>query len=273
MFILLLLSETGSFPLRITYAYSLYPPYFCHPLLYLGLWTFSLLYLLSFLEGALSVDWIYVPSVDCSFALSVLKWFFYSFATMKLSLFLNVVFVIIMCLCMITVSCNSSYLMDLKSNPHYSVFPSNFLFGTASSSYQVLQNTFHLLSSEVFSLWFGFSILLEPDALLVIYASHACLFDLQFEGAYLSDGKGLSNWDIFSHEAGKTILLWKIIIFLLGSTINTITKLTLMIQLPGNILDGSNGDIAVDHYHRYLVMWLTYGIFSMQLLSIFLSWL
>ncbi|XP_031264936.1 beta-glucosidase 46-like isoform X2 [Pistacia vera] len=64
----------------------------------------------------------------------------------------------------------------LKS--HSSLFPSNFLFGTASSSYQ-------------------------------------------FEGAYLSEGKGLSNWDVFTHK-------------------------------PGNIIDGSNGDIAVDHYHRYL---------------------
>ncbi|XP_010267719.1 PREDICTED: beta-glucosidase 46 isoform X2 [Nelumbo nucifera] len=43
----------------------------------------------------------------------------------------------------------------------------------------------------------------------------------QFEGAFLSDGKGLNNWDVFSHK-------------------------------PGNIVDGSNGDIAVDHYHRYL---------------------
>ncbi|KAF3437656.1 hypothetical protein FNV43_RR20412 [Rhamnella rubrinervis] len=59
-----------------------------------------------------------------------------------------------------------------------SSFPSNFLFGTASSAYQ-------------------------------------------FEGAYLADGKGLSNWDVFSHK-------------------------------PGNILDGSNGDVAVDHYSRYL---------------------
>ncbi|KAG8635232.1 hypothetical protein MANES_16G010500v8 [Manihot esculenta] len=43
----------------------------------------------------------------------------------------------------------------------------------------------------------------------------------QFEGAYLSDGKGLNNWDTFTHK-------------------------------PGNILDGTNGDIAVDHYHKYL---------------------
>ncbi|KAK9031380.1 hypothetical protein V6N11_032763 [Hibiscus sabdariffa] len=60
-----------------------------------------------------------------------------------------------------------------------SVFPSDFLFGTASSAYQ-------------------------------------------YEGAYLSDGKGLNNWDVYSHK-------------------------------PGNkIIDGSTAEIAVDHYHRYL---------------------
>lgn len=57
-------------------------------------------------------------------------------------------------------------------------FPTNFLFGTASSSYQ-------------------------------------------YEGAYNSDGKGQSNWDNFTH-GGR-----------------------------GIVVDGSNGDIAVDHYHRY----------------------
>ncbi|KAK4258971.1 hypothetical protein QN277_005357 [Acacia crassicarpa] len=59
-----------------------------------------------------------------------------------------------------------------------SPLPTDFLFGTASSSYQ-------------------------------------------YEGAYLSDGKGLSNWDVFSHT-------------------------------PGKIIDATNGDVAVDHYHRYL---------------------
>uniref|UniRef100_A0A0D3FXX1 Beta-glucosidase n=1 Tax=Oryza barthii TaxID=65489 RepID=A0A0D3FXX1_9ORYZ len=39
-------------------------------------------------------------------------------------------------------------------------------------------------------------------------------------GAYLEGNKSLSNWDVFTH-------------------------------LPGNIKDGSNGDIADDHYHRY----------------------
>lgn len=25
-------------------------------------------------------------------------------------------------------------------------------------------------------------------------------------------------------------------------------------SIAGNIIDGSNGDVAVDHYHRYLVL-------------------
>ncbi|KAL5990492.1 hypothetical protein ACLOJK_011394 [Asimina triloba] len=58
-----------------------------------------------------------------------------------------------------------------------SQFPKDFLFGTATSSYQI-------------------------------------------EGAYLEDSKGLSNWDVFT-------------------------------RIPGKIVDGSNGDVADDHYHRY----------------------
>ncbi|KAK6932340.1 Glycoside hydrolase family 1 [Dillenia turbinata] len=72
----------------------------------------------------------------------------------------------------------SSDLLTGRHSSDPSLFPLNFLFGTASSSYQ-------------------------------------------YEGAYLSDGKGFSNWDVFTHQ-------------------------------PDAIIDGSNGDVAVDHYHRYL---------------------
>ncbi|OMO80347.1 Glycoside hydrolase, family 1 [Corchorus capsularis] len=58
-------------------------------------------------------------------------------------------------------------------------FPDNFLFGTATSSYQV-------------------------------------------EGGYLEDGKGLSNWDVFTH-------------------------------IPGKINNDENGDVADDDYHLFLV--------------------
>ncbi|WP_099346006.1 GH1 family beta-glucosidase [Clostridium tertium] len=42
----------------------------------------------------------------------------------------------------------------------------------------------------------------------------------QVEGAWNEDGKGLSNWDVFS-------------------------------KIPGKTFEGTNGDIAIDYYHRY----------------------
>ncbi|CAF2130599.1 unnamed protein product [Brassica napus] len=42
----------------------------------------------------------------------------------------------------------------------------------------------------------------------------------QYEGAYLADGKTLTNWDVFT-------------------------------SIPGKIADGSHGKVAVDHYHLY----------------------
>ncbi|KAK7359745.1 hypothetical protein VNO77_01710 [Canavalia gladiata] len=95
---------------------------------------------------------------------------------MELLLLLHhALFALCFCFSIFSGSCNDS--VSMKENSSSSLFPSNFLFGTASSSYQ-------------------------------------------FEGAYMSDGKGLNSWDVFTHK-------------------------------PGTIMDGSNGDVAVDHYHRY----------------------
>nr|GEW99220.1 beta glucosidase 46 [Tanacetum cinerariifolium] len=88
------------------------------------------------------------------------------------------------------------FINTLGNNSSPSSFPINFLFGTASSSYQ-------------------------------------------FEGGYLADGKGLSNWDIFSHTTG-------------------------------NIVDGSNGDVAVDHYHLYIIGTVEQQYF-LHLSSLFIS--
>ncbi|KAK2973009.1 hypothetical protein RJ640_005552 [Escallonia rubra] len=97
---------------------------------------------------------------------------------MELPLLFTVSVAFLTCFFAPMASCNLACNIALNGSSYRSSFPKNFLFGTASSSYQ-------------------------------------------FEGAFLSDGKGLSNWDVFSHE-------------------------------PGNIMDGTNGDVAVDHYHRYL---------------------
>ncbi|KAL9270721.1 putative inactive beta-glucosidase 14 [Drosera capensis] len=43
----------------------------------------------------------------------------------------------------------------------------------------------------------------------------------QYEGAYKADGKGLSNWDVFTHSSGT------------------------------HVEDGTTGDVATDHYHCY----------------------
>ncbi|XP_027338207.1 beta-glucosidase 47-like [Abrus precatorius] len=95
---------------------------------------------------------------------------------MELPLLLHhALFALSFCFSIFSGSCDDFLSVNENSSP--SPFPSNFLFGTASSSYQ-------------------------------------------FEGAYLADGKGPNNWDVFTHK-------------------------------PGTIVDGTTGDVAVDHYHRY----------------------
>ncbi|XP_061347856.1 beta-glucosidase 45-like [Gastrolobium bilobum] len=93
-----------------------------------------------------------------------------AFSTLLKALFLAIPLILMLMPCSI---------IALSKGLEQSPLPTNFLFGTSSSSYQ-------------------------------------------YEGAYLSDGKGVNNWDVFTHKT------------------------------PGRIIDGSNGDVAVDQYHRYL---------------------
>ncbi|PIM97923.1 Beta-glucosidase, lactase phlorizinhydrolase [Handroanthus impetiginosus] len=72
------------------------------------------------------------------------------------------------------VKCSIQEQSDIKRTD----FPNGFLFGAATSAYQI-------------------------------------------EGAFLEDGKGLSNWDAYC-------------------------------RITGSIADGRNGDVADDHYHRYM---------------------
>ncbi|RDY01604.1 Glucose-6-phosphate/phosphate translocator 2, chloroplastic [Mucuna pruriens] len=105
-------------------------------------------------------------------AIAILGTFLYSQLPFLLH---HALFALSLCIIIFLGSCDD--FLSVRENSSSSPFPSNFLFGTASSSYQ-------------------------------------------FEGAYLTDGKGLNNWDVFTH-------------------------------MTGTIMDGSNGDVAVDHYHRY----------------------
>ncbi|URD80869.1 Glycosyl hydrolase family 1 [Musa troglodytarum] len=75
----------------------------------------------------------------------------------------------------------------------------------------------------------------------------------QIEGAYEEGNKSLSNWDVFTHSQ--------------VSTDEDNSSVALPPSLPtwfvplfwffhcagGKIKDGSNGDVAADHYHIYMV--------------------
>ncbi|KAJ1427205.1 Glycosyl hydrolases family 1, N-terminal conserved site [Sesbania bispinosa] len=88
----------------------------------------------------------------------------------------------------------------------------------ASKEIQILLFSSHHIFSQQSQRGYNYiNLLLFPPTFSFGTASSS----YQFEGAYLSDGKGMSNWDVFAHK-------------------------------PGSIGDGSNGDVAVDQYHRYL---------------------
>ncbi|WMV39746.1 hypothetical protein MTR67_033131, partial [Solanum verrucosum] len=61
----------------------------------------------------------------------------------------------------------------------------------------------------------------RDDPLAFVFGAFHWLCKDNIEGGYIEDGKSLSNWDVYSHT-------------------------------NGSIKYGGNGDIADDHYHRYL---------------------
>ncbi|GJN27052.1 hypothetical protein PR202_gb15035 [Eleusine coracana subsp. coracana] len=105
-----------------------------------------------------------------------------------------------------------------------SEFPPGFLFGAGTSAYQVrAYSSALLLNSSRYART-------RRCCLNSMAASDDDWFLLrrcncnneQIEGAYLEDGKGLCNWDVFTHAHSE------------------------------GIMDGRNGDVADDHYHRYM---------------------
>ena len=52
----------------------------------------------------------------------------------------------------------------------------------------------------------------------------------QIEGAWNEDGKGPSIWDVFTKVPPYPLFTAKV---------------------PGNVIDGSSGDVACDSYHNY----------------------
>lgn len=161
-------------------------------------------------------------------------------------------------------SCHETNNLILKENPNQVSSSSNFLFGTASSCYQVL---LALLSSISF-----FNLVSWTSGFESLF--HFFLFSPQYEGAFLTDGKSLNNWDLFTHEAGE--LLESQFLSMLATRTDFIyfsSNLIFFGVVVGHIKDGSNGDVAVDHYNRYLVLNLIdyWELFVLSLNSVLIS--
>ncbi|KAL2247540.1 UNVERIFIED_CONTAM: Beta-glucosidase 18 [Sesamum indicum] len=73
----------------------------------------------------------------------------------------------------------------------------------------------------------------------------------QIEGAVLEDGKGLSNWDVYCRIKGDKPEFLDLI---LCSCLFVAVEFDFWraLRFSGTIADGTIGDIANDHYHRYM---------------------
>lgn len=139
--------------------------------------------------------------------------------------------------------------IPLKGTSDTFPFPSDFLFGTASSSYQVYSLLAFLSQKGTNAHTHTQNTATQRYLRYVIMC---CFIFAQFEGAYLSNGKGLNNWDAFTHQPGKICRLFCFSNSFWTSFLFVVTIVCARFRI-GNIMDGTNGDVAVDHYHRYLV--------------------
>lgn len=152
----------------------------------------------------------------------------------------------------------SCSLASVTASSDPSPFPAGFLFGTASSSYQVRLFDSHLFRPrrQILRHYIWTSSNVDEDE------NGFCLFDfLQYEGGYLADGKGLSNWDVFTHKSGKNNLrksTYKYVYVCMYAFCKWYDDDKKKIKgnefwFADKIEDGSNGDVADDQYHQFQV--------------------
>ncbi|KAL0301151.1 UNVERIFIED_CONTAM: Beta-glucosidase 18 [Sesamum radiatum] len=87
-----------------------------------------------------------------------------------------------------------------------------------------------------------------------------CRSFVKVEGAVHEDGKGLSNWDVYCRIQGDKpeFLVFSVAQCFLDLILCSCLFIAVefdfwrVLRFSGNIVDGTNGDIANDHYHRYM---------------------